>query len=127
VAASVDACAGQPCRRDRKCRRKGGVNCKCVDGRCRSAVCPCTRFGTRCSPLEPCGSNCFCFWDGHGRNPGHCIYAEDGVCETFYEKHGACPGGDDSECPDGKVCRNGGCACTEAGWPPLCAECCSGR
>jgi hypothetical protein len=124
AAGSVDACSGQRCRRHRKCRRMGGVDCKCVDGRCRSAVCPCTAHG-RCDSVEECGQRCRCEYDGHGNNPGRCIYEEGGLCDTFQEKHGTCPGGEDSECGEGKVCWTG--CCQEFGYPPLCAECCSGR
>jgi hypothetical protein len=123
----VARCQGQPCSHDGKCRRTGGsIHCKCVDGRCRSTVCPCQNVGPRCGLLEPCGgSNCACYRDGHYENPGHCIYLEDTNCDTFVEKHGTCPGGDDSECADGKVCFDS--CCSGFGYPPLCAECCSGR
>jgi hypothetical protein len=124
-AGSVDACAGQPCRRNRKCRRKGGVDCRCVEGRCRSAPCWCPHASFGCGYLIPCGDNCACYPNGHRELPGRCIYLEDGNCETFFRKHGACPSGDDSECPEGKVCWAG--CCEDFGYPHLCAECCDGR
>jgi hypothetical protein len=95
-------------------------------------ACPCRANGPYCGYIKACGrGNCGClFWNNPremtgkiARALGHCIYMEDGLCDTFAEKHGTCPGGKDSECPEGKVCFNS--CCDEHGYPPLCAECCS--
>jgi hypothetical protein len=97
----------------------------------RSGQCPCYNTNGLCGYTVPCGDNCGCFRYGRygRRNVGrwaHCIYMEDGLCDTFMHKHGTCPGGDDSECGEGKVCFYS--CCNEIhGYPPLCAECCSGR
>jgi hypothetical protein len=129
AAAEPTACAGQSCapgkKGRRKCRKKGGQECNCIDGTCQTFGCPNTRCEAACVDyVEACMSgNCGCFCNGkRGWNPGICIDLLDGLCDTF-EQIGTCPNGEDSECPPGTACfvTRG---CENFGYPPLCGPCC---
>jgi hypothetical protein len=130
--AEAEACAGQPCatgkKGARKCRKRGGRQCRCTNGTCgrRDEHCPhdrCTHGGTCLQPLHACQSgNCGCFLNGHGQDPGVWIDVLDGLCSTFLERFGSCPNGDDGECPPGTACFCSGCQ--DFGYPLLCGPCC---
>jgi hypothetical protein len=62
--------------------------------------------------------------NGHRENPGVCIDLLDGLCQTFFDRYGACPSGDDSECPPRTACFTS--VCLDFGYPPLCGPCCPG-
>jgi hypothetical protein len=112
-------CAGQACKSGKggikRCRKTGGKNCTCRDGRCGPIACRCTFNGCPCCLLQPCGaegSNCGCFFGAGGGNPGVCIDLGSGLCADFEP----C---DNRECPRGHVCFTSCCP------EPLCAPCCT--
>lgn len=106
------------CASGKRCRKRGGEGCKCIQGRCRPAGCRCTRQNPGpCDALEPCpGEDCFCFQDSvKGGLNGVCIDLGDGFCSSFE----LCV---DGQCPAGQVCFDSCCP-----GPPLCADCCGSR
>jgi hypothetical protein len=112
--AEAEACSGQRCSRSRKCRRRGGPGCKCVDGRCRPTGCQCIKEDSSCGLLEACGGNCGCFFNAKRENPGHCVDLRDGLCSSFE------PCDEQGNCPPGQVCF-ATCGCEN-----LCGDCCTG-
>jgi hypothetical protein len=129
-AVGAEPCSGQPCTRDRDCQQQSGSACRCVDGRCKpSCLCqfaypPCGfEYPERCDWTNKNYYGCACMHAAARDQPLRCIYIENGLCTTFEEKHGTCPGGSDAECPAGKVCFSS-CCDLKHGFPPLCALCC---
>ena len=111
----------------KKCQNSGaGCDCPAPGTLCAGGggACECNHAGPTCGYVEACGTgNCACFHNGHNANPGHCIELLDGLCDTFLNNYGSCPGGSDAECGSGHVCF-GSCCNTDFGYPPLCAPCC---
>ena len=146
AAAGTEGCASFTCSKKKKkwkkkhrkkCQNSGaGCDCPAPGTPCAGGGqgCACTRQSpTACSGLEACGTGggCACFKNGVGDScntgtGGNCIFAEDGLCQTFLDKHGSCPGGSDAECGAGKACFSSCCDCVHV-FPKLCAECCNGR
>jgi hypothetical protein len=126
AAAAEGGCDSRICaRRKKKWRQKhrprcqqSGVGCDCLPGgRCVSAHCPCQRQNPDpCGPIEPCGEYCGCYLAAKGGTPV-CIELRE-VCDAYE------PCDADLNCPPGQVCFRD--CCQEFGYPPLCAECCSG-
>lgn len=125
--AEVDGCSLQRCgpgkKGARRCRRKGGPDCKCMDGRCRPT--DCGQDG-HCGPQQPCDflRGCpdpntgpwICFVLANSGGKTECSACSDTApCADFIpcskETGEGCPAGMccfDTCCPNGICCEPAG-------------------
>jgi hypothetical protein len=119
AAAEPSACTSEPCRKSKRCRRRGGKGCKCMDGRCGRA--DGTECGPRCcgdggcGPLVVCDESgqcgtgdCACMTNAANR-AAHCFDFPSNFCSDYpscdkSDGHGDCAPGlccVDTCCPEG--------------------------
>ena len=123
ASAEADACTGQKCpagkKGKKKCKKKGGKTCKCLNGACSTGggnCNDCDGDAIPCSAVFLCQTgNCACFLNIPGRGPGHgCIDLLDGLCASFPVCDRA---GNGSECPAGTCCLDTCCPSGICGTP----------
>lgn len=125
AAAETVACSGQPCQPGRKgrrkCKKKGGKTCTCIEGRCRETCVEeerCAGVNPPCVPRS-CGVDpgCVCLSLLPGDlSGGICVNRGSGPCED----HTPCDPNTGEGCAAGECCMAACCG------EPICLRPCGG-